>query len=342
MAQEYYYGQMNREEQEAYRGMFAGFCEIASEISVRRLDNRQLSDVFFRLRLDHPEIFYVESFQYRFTEDSQYVRMKPSYMFEKKKIKEHQKALEGRINRLTRQAQGKTKEEAEQFIHDFICENVTYDKLKKQYSHEIIGPLQHGVGVCEGIAKTVKILCDRLNIECIIAVSEAAPDQGIKYRHAWNVVKPGKTWYHLDATFDNSLGRYGAARFDYFNLGDRELFRDHQKLLYPVPACPDSGSFYYREQRLSLTKEEDVARRLKTALRKKQPYFVFHWRGGKLNRELVRFFYEEACRTAEEKGKFAALSVNVPQSVIEIAIRDRQAEKEIQEEEANEEELTEQ
>ena len=89
-----YYGQMSREEQEAYRGMFAGFCEIASEISVRRLDNRQLSDVFFRLRLDHPEIFYVESFQYRFTEDSQYVRMKPSYMFEKKKIKEHQKALE--------------------------------------------------------------------------------------------------------------------------------------------------------------------------------------------------------------------------------------------------------
>ena len=96
MAQEYYYGQMNREEQEAYRNMFSGFSEIAPEISVRRLENRQLSDVFFRLRLDHPEIFYVESFQYRFTEDSQYVRMKPAYMFEKKKIKEHQKALESR------------------------------------------------------------------------------------------------------------------------------------------------------------------------------------------------------------------------------------------------------
>lgn len=341
MAQEYYYGQMSREEQEAYRNMFSGFSEIAPEISVRRLENRQLSDVFFRLRLDHPEIFYVESFQYRFTEDSQYVRMKPAYMFEKKKIKEHQKALEGRISRLIRQVQEKTKEEAEQFIHDFICENVSYDKLKKQYSHEIIGPLQQGVGVCEGIAKTVKILCDRLNIESVIAVSEAAPDKGVKYRHAWNLVKPGKSWYHLDATFDNSLGRYGAPRFDYFNLGDREIFRDHQKLLYPVPACPDSEHFYYREQRLSLTKEEDVKKRLKAVLRKKQPYFVFHWRGGRLNRELVRFFYEEACQAAGEKGKFAALSVNVPQSVIEISIRDRQAEKEIQEEEANEGELTE-
>ena len=46
MAQEYYYGQMSREEQEAYRGMFAGFCEIASEISVRRLDNRQAVPTF--------------------------------------------------------------------------------------------------------------------------------------------------------------------------------------------------------------------------------------------------------------------------------------------------------
>ena len=45
-----------------------------------------------------------------------------------------------------------------------------FDKLKKPYSHEIIGPLGHGVGVCEGIAKSVKVLCDVLGIWCMIAV----------------------------------------------------------------------------------------------------------------------------------------------------------------------------
>lgn len=40
-----------------------------------------------------------------------------------------------------------------------------------------------------GIAKTVKILCDRLGLECLIAVSEANPERGIRYRHAWNMVK---------------------------------------------------------------------------------------------------------------------------------------------------------
>lgn len=339
MTQNFYYTQMNREEQEAYMNMLSGFQDISLEFPVRKLENRQLSDVFFRLRLDHPEIFYVESFHYRFSENSQYVKMHPEYMFEKKKIKEHQKALEGRLNRLTRQVQGKTLEEKEQFIHRFICENVTYDKLKKQYSHEIIGPLQQGVGVCEGIAKTVKILCDRLEIECVIAISEAAPERGIKYRHAWNVVKTGKNWYHLDATFDNSLGRYGTARFDYYNLGDKGIFRDHQRLVYPVPACPDNDQFYYKVQRLSFTKAEEIPKRLKAVIRKKQPYYVFHWRGGALNQDLIKGFYEEAYRAAAEKGLFAKLSVNVPQSVFEISILERAAEEEIRTEEANEGEL---
>ncbi|MFR6590513.1 MAG: hypothetical protein ACLURV_10765 [Gallintestinimicrobium sp.] len=64
----------------------------------------------------------------------------PEYLFEKGKIKEHQIALTSRVEKLARQAQdfgvGKRK-----YVHDFICENVRYDKLKKPYSHEIIGPL---------------------------------------------------------------------------------------------------------------------------------------------------------------------------------------------------------
>lgn len=193
--------------------------------------------------------------------------------------------------------------------------------------------------MCEGIAKTVKLLCGCLGIECVIAVSEAAPDRGIRYRHAWNVLKMGGNWYHLDATFDNSLGRYGTKRFDYFNLDDKRIFKDHQKLVYPVPACTDYDRFYYKEQRLSLTKAEEVYKRLRAVVRKKQPYFVFHWRGGALNREILRELYGEACRAAAEKGKFARLSVNAAQAVLEVSILDRMEGEEICAEEANEGEL---
>lgn len=329
MKQEFYYQQMNKTQQMVYQGMLDGFLSIRQEFPVLKTGNKELSDIFFRLRLDHPSIFYVCGFSFRFTEQSDFVQMVPEYMFEKKKIKELQKALEGRVNRLVRQAEGLSEDEMEKYIHDFICKNITYDKLKKQYSHEIIGPLQQGIGVCEGIAKTVKVLCDRLGMESVIAVSEANPVQGAKYRHAWNVIKLGGFWYHLDATFDNSLGRYGGQRFDYYNLDDKRIFLDHQPLVYPVPACTDGNRFYYKESRLSLTKLEDVGRRLKSVLRKKQPYFVFHWRGGNLNRKLLEQIFAVASVAAAEKNKYIRLSANVFQSVVKLTLLEQRVSEDI-------------
>lgn len=339
MKQEYYFQQMRKEQKVAYRAMYDGFTALSGEFAVPRLSGQELTDIFFRLRLDHPSIFYVCGFSYRFAEQADFVRLIPDYLFEKKKIKEHQKALEGRINRLLRPLRSLKPEEQELAIHEFIQENVTYDKLKKQYSHEIIGPLQQGVGVCEGIAKTVKVLCDELNIDCIIAISGANPEKGIKYRHAWNVVKIGGSWYHLDATFDNSLGRYGARRYDYVNLDDKQIFRDHEPVIYPIPACVKNDNFYYKVNRLSLTKTEDVEKRMKAVLRKKLPSFVFHWRGGSLNREILGEILEGAARAAKEKEKFIRLSLNYPQSVIQFTILDEIPETEILTEEANEGEL---
>ena len=202
----YYYSRMNRTEQSAYHAMKTGLTALAPSFTVPRLENRELADIFFRLRLDCPEIFYGTGFHYRFYQNSGSVEMIPEYLFDKGKVKDHQKAMKARIAKLARPAESLTEWEKERYIHDFICTGVRYDKLKKPNSHEIIGPLGQGVGVCEGIAKTVKILCDSLGIWCMIAISEANPEKNIKYRHAWNIVRIGGRYYHLDATFDNSLG----------------------------------------------------------------------------------------------------------------------------------------
>ena len=141
---------------------------------------------------------------------------------------------------------------------------------------------------------------------------------------------------HLDATFDNSLKRYGTKGDDYYNLEDRQLFRDHQPLIALVPACTKSDAFYYRVNRLSLTKTEEVGKRLKAVLRKKQPCFVFHWRGGALNRSILEEILKEAEAAAAAKEKHVRLSVNVPQAVIQVNFVDQPVGEEILTEEANE------
>ena len=316
--------------------MKEGLAAQAASFSVPRLeDGRELSELFFKLRLDCPELFYGVGFRYRFYPNGARMDILPEYLFEKGKIKEHQKAMKARVEKLLRPTLGMGLWQKEQYIHDFICQNVHYDKLKKAYSHEIIGPLGQGVGVCEGIAKTVKLLCDALGIWCIIAISDANPDKKIKYRHAWNVVRLEGHYYHLDATFDNTLTAGGEIRYDYFNLDDKRLFQDHEPALYAIPHCGDGNRFYYREKKLSFTRPEEVPGRAAQAVRKGKD-LLFHWRGGSLNREVVNQLLEILEKEAIKKGKHARVSLNWPQAVFHVTFQEAAAGKNVVLEEANE------
>ena len=330
----YYYGQMTKAHQTVYRAMEQGLREMRDSFLLPSVEGRELSEIFMRLRLDHPEIFWASGFTYGYYPDSPNIIFHPEHLFEKSKIKDHQKAMTARVDKLTRPAVKLSEWEKEKYIHDFICENVRYDKLKKPYSHEIIGPLGQGVGVCEGIAKAVKILCDALGIWCMIAICGNNPEKGIKYRHTWNVVKINGTYYHLDATFDNTLGKGEELRYDYFNLDDAAIFRDHEPLIAPAPKCSDSGHFYYKEKKLSFTKTEEVYKRaLQTA--KKGKTFTFHWRGGYLTRVTLEELLEMIRKAGDERGKHAKVSLNWSQAVLRLSYMENVAE-EVRLEEANE------
>ena len=206
-AEAYYYNLMDKTEKMAYHAILNGLNAQAATIIVPRMDMRQITDLYFLLRLDHPEIFWSETFQCRFYQNADSMELKPDYLYNKKQVKAHQQAMKSRIQKLIRPALTLDEKSQQLYVHDFICQNVIYDKLKKPYSHEIIGPLAHGIGVCEGIAKTVKVLCDALGLWCIIPICDNNPEKGIKYRHTWNMFRFQGKYYHMDATYDTSLSR---------------------------------------------------------------------------------------------------------------------------------------
>ena len=98
----YYFSQMNKQQQRIYQELKVGIENLSPNIDVQRIDGSELSDIFYKLRLDHPEIFYASTFQYSFFENSSLIRVKPVYLFDKNKIKDHQKAMIARIDKLTR------------------------------------------------------------------------------------------------------------------------------------------------------------------------------------------------------------------------------------------------
>lgn len=317
----HYFSNLNKEQQAVYFSIEEGLKSLAPTFNVPLLDGGEIFDVHFLMRLDHPEIFYSSGIKYRYYDNSSQVEVKAEYLFDKKKVKSHREAMEARVEKLARPAMNLSQEEKLKYIHDFICENVHYDKLKKQYSHEIIGPLGQGVGVCEGISKTVKILCDKLGIWCAIAISEANPEKGIKYRHAWNIVKIDGKYYHMDATFDNSLGKGEEIRYDYFMLSDKQIFRDHEPVIWKMPKCEDGDNFYYKKKKLSFTKMEDVKKRSEQAV-KKGKTLTFHWRGGYLSKDVLKEILALIEEAAEAKGKHTKVYANIPQGVIRVIFGD--------------------
>ena len=302
--EQYYYNHMNKAQQAVYHSILSGVKNLADEFQIPALEGEELYNVFFQMRLDHPEIFWVSSYKYRYYKDSPNLIFIPEYLFDKKKICEHQKAMTARVEKLIRPAQKLSEWEKEKYVHDFICENIRYDKLKKSYSHEIIGPLGQGVGVCEGIAKAVKVLLDALGVWCVIAICGNNPETS-------------------------------EIRYDYFNLDDSQIFRDHEPLIAPAPHCGDHEHFYYKEKKLSFTKKEDVYKRSLQAA-KKGRVLIFHWRGGYLTKGVLKELLELIRKAGDEKDKTAMVSINWPQAVIRVQYTDMQVQESVTIEEANE------
>ena len=109
-------------------------------------------------------------------------------------------------------------------------------------------------------------------------------------------------YYHLDVTFDNTLSKDDTVRYDYMNLSDKQIFRDHEPVSWKVPACSDSDHFYYKEKKISWTTVEEVRNRTKQAV-KKGKVLLFHWRGGYLTRELLKELMEIFDEEANEGEK---------------------------------------
>ena len=117
------------------------------------------------------------------------------------------------------QEQSSNEREAFRYAHDWVAKNVVYDYAvyegTAEGGREPYEVIAHGKAVCEGYARTLKLLCDELDIECRYIVgyvrgvddpgTEAAlqsPEDADRSRHAWNAVRLDNTWYLVDVTWN--------------------------------------------------------------------------------------------------------------------------------------------
>ena len=107
-------------------------------------------------------------------------------------------------------------------------------------------------------------------------------------------------------------------RYDYFNLSDKQILRDHEPVSWKIPICENGDHFYYKEKKLSFTKIEDVRKRSAQSL-KKGKMLIFHWRGGYLTREVLMELFQIMEEEAVKKERHARIPLNWPQAVMQVS-----------------------
>ena len=206
---------------------------------------------------DHPELFYVsQEFKKKYSFLGKEIQFK--YIYTSSDEKQIRSELERVAHELLGNLVNAHQSEYDKIrnMHDYLKNNLQYDMnavgnscLSNRHiaeSHTIVGALLNHKCVCEGFAKAMKYLCDKVGIECWV-VSGKGSSSVATGSHSWNIVKINGCYHHVDVTWDNQYAETSnTPNYGYLNLSDDEIAKDHTWERKYYPACPISPYNYFR------------------------------------------------------------------------------------------------
>ncbi len=108
-------------------------------------------------------------------------------------------------------------------LHDYLVLELKYDENFREISHSPEGVIKNRTAVCDGYARTMRLLLLMSGIDCRI-ISGTAGNQP----HAWNLVKLEDGWYHVDVTWDDPVPDVeGKVGYLYFLKNDADMAKTH-------------------------------------------------------------------------------------------------------------------
>lgn len=251
-----------------------------------------MDNVFFALTRDNPLIYFLNQSAFSYaSDDDGNIAIVPQYFFDLKTVKEYNRKIEKTVNGLAyslKLTEG-TEYERELKIHDWLCQNVEYDKdghdlnnvTKFIVSHNIIGVFAHHKAQCEGIAKAAKVLLNAVDIRCIVAtgIAKGKHETG---PHAWNIVNIDNKPYQVDITWDIGCNEGQPTNalpgsriyYDYFNLTDSMIMktRSFEKNL---PECVSEEKNYFTVNKVIFKSKVQAIKYVEKMLSKGQMEFYF-------------------------------------------------------------------
>lgn len=228
-ANQYYRFLLKPEEQKIYDCIMDEWNRFnpTALISKGNIKSEVINTIIVSIIKDHPEMFWINYYHYRIVQSFLKTEVKLKFFFDAWESCQ----LLAEANNWKKQVAGKippssSEKEKLWLLFDYLARQVTYGKQRTGYSQTIIGPMSkhNHVSVCEGIAKSFKLLCDQVQIGCIVVFGDVDFGNGNAGPHAWNIVCCNGVYRHIDVTKELATAhRNGKASKTGFLFKDSEM-----------------------------------------------------------------------------------------------------------------------
>ena len=242
--QEYYFKQLNEEEQRVYRELLKGIRAREKDFYLTLSQDDSIDRCYHAVLKDHPEIFWVHNHEkiYKTTySDSDYCTFTPGYIYTESEISEIQNAMEAGFQEVSSLIPADASDyEKVRIVYTYVIDNTQYQASDDDQS--IAGVFWKKEAVFAGYAGAVQYLLERIGVPCIYVDGST---QGSTEGHAWNIVKLDGEYYYVDATNGDQP--------DFLN-GNAAQLEEHKTIIYDY-LCPFPEEYekkYIRSEELTV------------------------------------------------------------------------------------------
>lgn len=217
MLRYYHYRKLSPRSRSAYKKIAEAIRNFEPSVVAENVTNFQ--EVVNAVKDDNPHFFYVDwrvfyhSASFRGDEMTLHFR----YHMNKREAT----ALYNKLKAIASHLRGRDDYETVKNVHDYIARTTRYDTPVVEAGghrindHNLIGPLNERLGVCEGISRATQFLLRELQVECTYSCGYIN-ESGVRGLHAWNVVCLGGKRLMMDVTWDLASENFGSVSYKYF------------------------------------------------------------------------------------------------------------------------------
>lgn len=237
---EYYRSILSKKQQVIYDDMKEGYLQFKPSFHIKSLilKKSELKEVYRAIKLDHPEMFWAESYNDNISHEgfiNTFDDIDLTYAYTKEESKAIKKRIEPKYQKIIDGAKSQSNDHAKiKYVHDELVKMSEYDNTNAD-NHEyqsIISIFDTGKAICTTYAYSFKFIMDQLGIEAVSSRNITDKEDSSK-NHVWNVVNLYGEWLNLDITGDVGYTKNGKVAYNYFLKKNEDFYIDETHLMQP-------------------------------------------------------------------------------------------------------------